>query len=422
MTAPRRVTEPANESTQTMSLMPTLMMPLMPTLRSVRLLAILLPLVPALAACGQSQSQPQATPPPPQVTIAQPTSKMIADQDEYVGRFVAVESVEVRARVPGYLEAIHFQDGQMVKAGDLLFTIDRRPFQIALAQAQASLAQAKATLAFAESDLARAQGLAIGTVITQQTFDQRTQAKRSAEASVASQQAAERQATLDLEFTELHAPVSGRIGDRRVSIGNLVTGGTSGNTSLLATIESIDPIRFEFTLDEASYLRYEDLTTDGAGSNRGLTLPVKLKLLSESAFSHEGKLDFVDNAIDRSSSTIRARAVFANPGGKFTPGMFARVRMAAAPPKDELLVPDAAIGVEQVRKFVLVVDAENVARPKYVTLGPVVEGLRVITQGLAPDDNVIINGLMRARPGAKVAPQQSSTASASTARPQIDAN
>jgi RND family efflux transporter MFP subunit len=401
-----------------MSLMPTPV----PTFKSVRQLAILLLLVPMLAACGQNQSQPQAAAPPPQVTIAKPSSKMIADQDEYVGRFVAVESVEVRARVPGYLEAIHFQDGQMVKAGDLLFTIDRRPFQIALAQAQASLAQAKATLAFAESDLVRAQGVAIGSVITQQTFDQRTQAKRSAEAAVAAQQAAERQAALDLEFTELRAPVSGRIGDRRVSMGNLVTGGTSGSTSLLATIESIDPIRFEFTLDEASYLRYGDLATDRTGANRGLTLPVKLKLLGEPAFSHEGKMDFVDNAIDRSSGTIRARAVLPNPDGRFTPGMFARVRMAAAPAKDELLVPDAAIGAEQARKFVLVVDAENVARPKYVTLGPVVDGLRVVTQGLTPDDNVIINGLMRARPGAKVTPQPSSTVSASAARPQIDAN
>jgi RND family efflux transporter MFP subunit len=175
-------------------------------------------------------------------------------------------------------------------------------------------------------------------------------------------------------------------------------------------------------LDEASYLRYGDLITDGGGAIRGSILPVKLKLISEPAFSHEGRLDFVDNAIDRSSSTIRARAVFANPGGKFTPGMFARVRMAAAPPKDELLVPDAAIGAEQARKFVLVVDAENVARPKYVTLGPVVDGLRVITQGLTPDDNVIVNGLMRARPGAKVTPQPSSTASASPAGRQVNAN
>ncbi len=214
--------------------MMSFMLTLMQRLRVARLLTILV--VPALAACGQSQSQPQASS-PPQVTIAKPVSKMVADQDEYVGRFVAVESVEVRARVPGYLEAIHFQDGQMVKEGDLLFTIDRRPFQIALAQTQASLAQARATLAFAEGDLARAQGLTLGTVITQQTFDQRTQAKRIAEASVAAQQAAERQATLDLQFTELRAPVAGRIGDRRVSIGNLVTGGTSGNTSLLATID-----------------------------------------------------------------------------------------------------------------------------------------------------------------------------------------
>src|SRR6195256_4527589 len=403
--------------------MTRMMLTLMPISKFARLLTILFPLVGARAPWGRSQSQPQAAPPPPQVTIAKPTSKMIADQDEYVGRFVAVESVEVRARVPGYLEAIHFQDGQMVKAGDLLFTIDRRPFQIALAQTQASLEQATATLAFAESDLARAKGLAVGTVITQQTLDQRTQAKRIAEASVAAQQAAERQAALDLEFTELRAPVAGRIGDRRVSIGNLVTGGTSGNTSLLATIESIDPIRFEFTLDEASYLRYGQFTDDGAGAaNRGLTVPITLKLIGESAFSHDGKIDFVDNAIDRSSSTIRARAVFANPRGRFTPGMFARVRMAAAPPKNELLVPDAAIGAEQVRKFVLVVDAENVARPKYVKLGPVVDGLRVITQGLTSGDNIIVNGLMRARPGAKVTPQQSGTASASTARPQIDAN
>jgi hypothetical protein len=189
---------PGDRSTQTPSLMPTLMMPpLAATLKTVTRLTVLLLLVLALGACGRSESQPQAaTPPPPQVTIAKPTSKMIADQDEYVGRFVAVESVEVRARVAGYLAAIHFQDGQMVKAGDLLFTIDRRPFQIALAQAQASLAQAKATLAFAESDLTRAQGLAVGTVITQQTFDQRTQAKRIAEASVAAQQAAERQANV----------------------------------------------------------------------------------------------------------------------------------------------------------------------------------------------------------------------------------
>src|SRR5262249_13144347 len=299
--------------------------------------------------------------------------------------------------------AIHFRDGQIVKQGDLLFTIDRRPFEIALAQAQASLEQARANLAFAQRDLARAQGLNIGSVITQQTFDQRTQAERAARASVAAQGGAGRQGALDLEFPNWRARVPGGVGDGRVWVENLARGGPAGNTTLLATIESLDPIRFEFTVDEASYLRYARLYQDSAGAaDRGLTVPVKLKLIDESGFSHEGHIDFVDNAVDRAYGTVRARAVFANPGGIFLPGMFARVQVAAAPPKLALLVPEAAIGSEQARKFVLVVDNDNVARPKYVTLGPVVEGLRVISEGVTPDDNVIVNGLVKARAGAKV--------------------
>src|SRR5262249_20752376 len=329
------------------------------------ILALMIAAAPALAACGQGQSQPRAAaPPPPTVTVAKPVGKLLADQDEYVGRFVAVESVEVRARVSGYLEHIHFPDGQIVRKGDLLFTIDRRPFEATLAQAQASLTQAQANLAFAESDLDRAQGLAIGTVITRQTFDQRTQAKRAAQAAVTAQEAVVRQATLDLEFTELRAPVSGRVGDRRVSMGNLVTGGTAGNTTLLATIESVDPIRFEFTLDEASYLHYARLYQESADApDRGLTVPVKLKLIDEPTFSHQGRMDFFATAVDRSFGTVRARAEFPNPGRIFLPGMFARVQVPAAPPKVALLVPDAAVGAEQVRKFVFVVDNDNVARP-----------------------------------------------------------
>ena len=388
------------------------------------ILALLIAAAPALAACGQGQSQSRpAAPPPPAVTVAKPLGKLLADQDEYVGRFVAVESVEVRARVSGYLDAIHFRDGQIVRKGDLLFTIDRRPFEATLAQAQASLAQAQANLAFAESDLERAQGLAIGTVITRQTFDQRTQAKRAAQANVTAQEAVVRQATLDLEFTELRAPMSGRVGDRRVSTGNLVTGGTAGNTTLLATIESVDPIRFEFTLDEASYLRYARLYQESADApDRGLTVPVKLKLIDEPAFSHEGRMDFFDNAVDRAFGTVRARAEFPNPGRIFLPGMFARIQVAAAPPKVALLVPDAAIGAEQARKFVLVVDNENVARPKYVRLGPVIDGLRVVTGDLKPDDNVIVNGLVKARAGAKVAPQRESTAAATAVGARTSAN
>src|SRR5215472_18082628 len=214
--------------------------------------AVLLAALVLLPGCSESPQKQTAAPPPPVVTIAKPTKRTVVDQDEYVGRFVAVDNVEIRARVSGYLDRIDFTDGEMVKQGDLLFTIEKRPFQTTLDQAKANLAQAQANLAFAEADLARGAQLVRERTITEQTFDQRTQIKRVAEASVQAQQAAVRQANLDIEFTELRAPVAGRIGDRRVSPGNLVTGGTSGNTSLLATIVSIDPIRFEFTFDEAS--------------------------------------------------------------------------------------------------------------------------------------------------------------------------
>jgi RND family efflux transporter MFP subunit len=359
------------------------------------------------------------------VTVAKPAKRLVAEHDEYVGRFVAVDAIEVRARVSGYLEAIHFKDGEMVRKGDLLFTIDRRPFEATLAQAQANLSQARANLSYAEADLERGQSLVRGSTITQQTFDQRTQAKRVAEASVKAQEAAVRQATLDLEFTELRAPVSGRIGDRRVSAGNLVTGGTTGTTTLLATITSIDPIRFEFTMDEASYLRYVRAAGDAAATaNRGINLPVRIKLIDEAKFSHEGRTDFVDNAIDRGSGTIRGRAELPNPDGTLTPGMFGRIQIAVGAPAQSLLVPDAAIGTEQVRKFVLVVDGDDIARPKYVTLGPVMEGLRVVTAGLDPDDRVIVNGLIRARPCAKVAPHETSSVDASvfTGNPTATAN
>jgi RND family efflux transporter MFP subunit len=359
----------------------------------------------ALVGCGEAPPKAQtAAPPPPAVTVAHPVKKTITDQDEYVGRFVAVDSIEVRSRVSGYLDKVHFTDGQLVKEGDLLFTIDRRPLEITLSQARATLSQARANLSYAESDLGRAAQLVRDRTITEQVFDQRTQAKRVAQASVAAQEAAVQQAELDLQFTVLRAPVSGRIGDRRVSPGNLVTGGTSGNTTLLATIVSTDPIRFEFTFDEASYLRYTRLDGDGKDPGRVAT-PVALKLLDENEFKHKGRMDFVDNVIDRSSGTIRGRATFENPNGLFTPGMFARVQVPASPPYEAFVVPDAAIGTEQVRKFVYVVDGENTVRQKYVTLGAVVDGMRVIKEGLAADDRVIVSGLMRARPGAKVTPQ-----------------
>jgi multidrug efflux system membrane fusion protein len=383
-----------------------------------RVALTLLAFGPAFAGCGQ-EAPKQAAPPPPAVTVANPQKQTVTDHDEYVGRFVAVDSVEIRARVSGYLDKVQFKDGQIVKQGDPLFAIDRRPFETSLAQVRATLAQARANLAYAESDLGRASQLVRDRTITEQSFEQRTQAKRVAEASVQAQEAAVRQAELDLQFTELKAPVAGRIGDRRVSEGNLVTGGTGGNTTLLATIVSIDPIRFEFTFDEASFLRYERVGKEGKDvTSRSAGVEVTVKLIDEPDFAHKGTMDFVDNVIERTSGTIRGRAVLANPGGVFTPGMFGRVRVPGSPPYEALLLPDTAIGSEQVRKFVMVVDGENVARIKYVTLGQLVGNLRVIKDGIAATDRVIVNGLMRARPGTKVAPQEQ----APSAGPQAKTN
>jgi multidrug efflux system membrane fusion protein len=406
-----------------------------------------------LAGCDRGGQQHDAFP-PPTVTVAKPAQRTVVDYDEYVGRFVAVDSVEIRSRLSGYLSAIHFTDGQMVKKGDLLFIIDRRPFEIALEQMRANLAQARANLAFAQADLQRGQALLQNKTITEQTYDQRTQAKNVAEASVAAQEAMVNSAELDLDqYSELRAPVDGRIGDRRVSVGNLITGGAGGNTTLLASIVSVDPIRFEFTFDEASYLRYERFAknrksaqavdppsappsdkpadqqtvqqagqqadppsdppaTDQRQDGVDTGVPVSLKLIDEKDFDHSGKIDFVDNAISTSSGTIRGRAIFANPNGIFVPGMFGRIRVPGSPPHLALLIPDAAIGSEQARKYVLVVDDSGTVRQKYVTLGQLDGGLRVVRDGLLPTDRVIVNGLMHAQPGIKVKPQEQSTPAA----------
>ncbi|MGB6322045.1 MAG: efflux RND transporter periplasmic adaptor subunit [Xanthobacteraceae bacterium] len=406
-----------------------------------------------LAGCDRGGQQHAAFP-PPTVTVAKPVQRTVVDYDEYVGRFVAVDSVEIRSRLSGYLSAIHFTDGQMVKKGDLLFTIDRRPFEIALEQMKANLAQARANLSFAQADLQRGQALLTNKTITEQTYDQRTQAKNVAEASVAAQEAMVNSAELDLDqYSELRAPIDGRIGDRRVSVGNLITGGAGGNTTLLASIVSVDPIRFEFTFDEASYLRYERFAknrkpaqaadppsappsdkqvaqqtvqqagqqadppsdpqaTDQRQDGVDTGVPVSLKLIDEKDFDHSGKIDFVDNAISTSSGTIRGRAIFANPNGIFVPGMFGRIRVPGSPPHRALLIPDAATGSEQARKYVLVVDDSGTVRQKYVTLGQLDGGLRVVRDGLLPTDSVIVNGLMHAQPGIKVKPEEQSAPAA----------
>jgi RND family efflux transporter MFP subunit len=376
-------------------------------MRGCRDVVLLFALATLVVSCGEGQKQGGA-PPPPAVTVAKPIKRTITDFDEYVGRFTAINSVEVRARVSGYLDGVHFKDGQVVKQGDLLFTIDKRPFQNTLDQARANRELANSNLIFTKADLDRGQQLVRDKTITDQVFEQRAQAFRNAQALVNVNAAAVRQAELDIEFTELRAPVNGLIGDRRVSPGNLVTGGTSGNTTLLATIVSTDPIYFEFTYDEASLLRYERMSKTGSDmAGRGAGEQVALKLIDENDFVHQGRMDFVDNVVDASTGTIRGRAVFANPNNIFTPGMFAHVRVPGSSPYEALVVPDAAIGTEQARKFVLTVNADNTVVPKYVTLGQTTgDNLRAIKSGLGPDDRVIVDGLMRARPGQKVTPQE----------------
>ncbi len=369
-------------------------------------LTCVLALATLVASCGEAPKP--AGPPPTAVTVAQPTKRTVFDFDEYVGRFTAINSVEIRARVSGYLDTIDFKDGQMVKQGDLLFTIDKRGFQNALAQARATLAQARSNLAYTEADFTRGQQLVQDKTITSQIFEQRSQAYRNAQAAVTGAEATVKQAELDVEFATLRAPIDGRIGDRRVSPGNLVTGGAGGTTTLLATIVSTDPIHFEFTFDEASYLRYERLAKQGQDdiTSRNAGVEVALKLIDEKDYTHKGRMDFIDNVIDRATGTIRGRAVFPNPNGVFTPGMFARVRVPASSPYEALLVPDVAIGSEQVRKYVLVVDGNGVAQQKYVTLGQLVGDLRVIKQGIAANDRVVVNGMAKVRAGQKVTAQE----------------
>jgi multidrug efflux system membrane fusion protein len=377
-------------------------------MRNARGAVLLLALTTLVASCGEPQHKQAGAPPPPAVTVAKPVQRTVFDFDEYVGRFAAVSSVEVRARVSGYLDSVHFKDGQMVKQGDLLFTIDKRPFQYTLDQARANLATMKSNLAYAESDLKRGQSLVREHTITEQIFEQRSQSFRNAQAAVTGAQAAVQQAELDMQFTELRAPIDGRIGARLVSPGNLVTGGTSGNTTLLATIVSTDPIYFEFTFDEASYLRYERLAKGGSDvASRGGGVTVSLKLIDEKGFEHEGHMDFVNNVINTQTGTILARAVFKNPNGVFTPGMFGRVRVPASAPHQALLVPDAAIGSEQTSKYVLLVGPDDKVKQQVVTLGQLTpDGLRAINTGIEPDDRVVVDGLMRARPGMKVKPQE----------------
>jgi RND family efflux transporter MFP subunit len=359
-------------------------------------------------AQSDGAQQAMAAPPPPQVTVAAPLLKDIVEWNEYTGQFQAVEEVEIRSRVSGYLDRIHFNDGQIVEAGDVLFSIDPRPFEIAVSSAKAQLSEAKARLDLANAQLARAQQLRKGDNVSAAVYDERYQEMRAAAASVQVAEAALRDAELNLEYASMAAPIEGRIGARAVSIGNLVTGGSGPETTVLTTIVSLNPIRLIFDISEAELLAYQRAVAEGRMSATvEKPIEVQAKLMDDTGWSLNGRIDFIDNQVDRGAGTIRVRAVFPNPDLRLTPGQFARIRVPASNRYPALIVPESALLNDQARKIVMTVAADGTVVPKVVRPGPN-RGpeLRIIRSGLEPADRVIINGLMRVRPGMKVTPEE----------------
>src|SRR5882672_10796663 len=343
---------------------------------------------------------------PPPVTVSAPLQRNIVEWDEFTGQFAAVDYVELRARVSGYLTEIHFTDGDIVKKGDLLFVIDTRPFEIARDSAQAQIAQAQARLDLANAQLQRTTESRRSDFAPQSTLDERRAETRGATAALDLARAAVRSAELDLEFTHITAPVAGRVGRHQVSIGNLINGGASGTTTLHTTIVSLDPIHFFFDMSEGDYLAYQRAVAGGRlGSTRDSSLLTEVRLTDETQWKRQGILDFVDNSVDRGAGTIRARGVFANADLFITPGQFGRIRIPGSGRYEAILVPDSALVTDQSRKIVMTVKDDGTVEPRIVRPGPMVDGLRVIREGLGPKDRIVIDGLVRARPGQKVTPQ-----------------
>jgi membrane fusion protein, multidrug efflux system len=356
--------------------------------------------VAVLTAC----SPPKApAPAPPKVTVAQPQVATVTNWDEYPGHLEAVESVEIRPRVSGYIESIPFEDGAEVKAGDLLFVIDPRIYEADLARARAERQRAETRVALASNDLQRAESLHSTKAISDEEYDTRNQAAREAEATLAAAQATETAARINLDYTRIKAPIGGRIGRRLVTAGNLVQGGGMVPGTLLATLVSLNPIYCYFDADEPAFLRYRKQGGGSVGAKQsGDSLACDLALVNEEDFSHKGRVDFFDNQVDAKTGTIRMRSVFTNPDRALVPGMFARVRVLAGPPAEALLVPAVALGSDQGNKFVLVVNKDSVAEARPVKAGRQHGALRAVTEGLTTEDRVVVNGLMMARPGSKV--------------------
>lgn len=339
---------------------------------------------------------------PMPVTVAKPLVKKIVEWDEYTGRFEATNRVEIRARVSGFLESVHFKDGDLVAQGDLLFVIDPRPFEAQLDVSRASLEAAKTRLDLAEREFKRADSLLKRNNISRETFDQRRAELETARTTVLSTQAQVRIARLNLEFTQVKAPISGRISDARVDVGNLVEGGSAQST-LLTTLVSIDPILFTFSASESEFLKYSRLHATGQReSSRETSNPVFVRLMDEKEFKREGRMNFVDNELSPNSGTIRAQARFPNPDGFLVPGVFGRLRLVGSDEYEAILIPDAAVVSDQSQKLVMTVDDDGTVKGVPVDLGPLHNGLRIVHGGIGPSDNVVVKGIQRARPGGKV--------------------
>lgn len=343
---------------------------------------------------ANNETAPPTTPPAPTVTVARPLIRQVTEWDDYVGRFEASQTVEVRPRVSGQIVAVHFADGQVVRRGQLLFTIDPRPFAAALAEAQAGLASAQSDVSLARADLSRAESLIADQAVSRSEVDRLRARVQAASAAVAAARARVRSRALDLEFTRIRAPIGGRASDRRVDAGNLVGAGEGMAGSLLTTINALDPIHFSFDASEALFLK--------AKRERGSGGVAEIRLQDEADYRWKGRLDFTDNGIDPRSGSIRGRAVLSNPDLFLTPGMFGNMRLGSGGTVQALLVPDAAVRTDQARKVVLVVGQDGAVATKPVTAGPLVDGLRIVRSGLSPQDRVIIAGTQLAQPGSKV--------------------
>jgi membrane fusion protein, multidrug efflux system len=352
--------------------------------------------------CKPSTQAPPPAPPPP-VTVATPIRKEIVEWDEYTGRTDAVESVQIRPRVSGYIDQIGFEDGQLVQPGDLLFVIDPRPYQAALDQATANLQKAESQRQLQEANFARAERLFQTKVTSKEEYDTSVAEKNQAEAQTAQARAQVNLAQLNLDWTQVKAPIAGRLSRQLVTRGNLV----QADSTELTTLVGVDPIYAYFNVDERAVQKYINQTKRGERQDPRIhvAIPLYLQLESEEGFPHEGTTDFIDNTYNASTGTIQVRGRFRNEDGFLAPNAFVRVRMAGTPKHDALLITDRAVGTDQGQKFVLVVDPEGVVQARPVELGPVVDGLRVVRKGLGPDERVIINGLVNARPGSKVMAQ-----------------